>query len=69
MRFPTPLTRHIVLLSARELALWMTLQREFYRRNLLPQEALARFEAVQVSRRVHLKSCFRKKTPGAAQIE
>jgi hypothetical protein len=33
-------------ITARELALWISLQREFYRRQLLPAEAVQRFEAV-----------------------
>ena len=35
-------------LTARELALWITLQREYRRRGLLPVEALRRFEALHV---------------------
>lgn len=35
-------------ITARELALWMALQREFRRRQLLPGEAIQRFEALQV---------------------
>eukprot|EP00887_Chlorella_sp_A99_P001316 scaffold14.g1316.t1 len=35
-------------LTARELALWITLQREYQRRGLLPVEALRRFEALHV---------------------
>ena len=34
--------------TARELALWMSLQREFRRRQILPMEAIQRFEALQV---------------------
>ena len=33
-------------ITARELALWISLQREFYKRQLLPAEAVHRFEAV-----------------------
>lgn len=33
-------------ITARELALWISLQREFHRRQLLPAEAVQRFEAV-----------------------
>jgi len=33
-------------ITARELALWISLQREFFRRQLLPAEAVQRFEAV-----------------------
>ena len=33
-------------ITARELALWISLQREFMRRQLLPAEAVSRFEAV-----------------------
>lgn len=33
-------------ITARELALWISLQREFYQRQLLPAEAVQRFEAV-----------------------
>jgi hypothetical protein len=35
-------------LTARELALWATLQREYRARGLLPGEALTRFEAIGV---------------------
>jgi len=35
-------------ITARELALWTTLQREYRARGLLPGEALSRFEAIGV---------------------
>ena len=35
-------------ITARELALWVSLQGEFRRRNLLPAEAIRRFEAIGV---------------------